>query len=105
MFLTWIAFLLMASVALGWGLALWWIFQRINGDSMHLPLWGEIGVFGLFTLGVLATVINFFSEIGSRVTISLSIIGILLFAFFLIRSHSVRSNLSRPFLVSAGRDG
>ena len=65
MFLTWIAFLLMASVALGWGLALWWIFQRINGDSMHLPLWGEIGGFGLFTLGVLATVINFFSEIGS----------------------------------------
>jgi hypothetical protein len=101
MFLTWIAFLLIVSVALGWGLALWWLYQRINGNSMHLPLWGEIGAFGLFTLGTLATIVNFFSEIGSRVAISISIIGILLFAFFLIRSNLVRSNLSRPFLVSA----
>jgi hypothetical protein len=101
MFLTWIAFLLMASIALGWGLALWRLYQCINSDSIHLPLWGEIGIFGLFTLGALATVVNFFSEIGSRVAISVSIIGILLFAFFLIRGNSARRNLSRPFLVLA----
>ena len=96
--LTWLFFIFTTTFVLGWGLGLWWLISRLLREPKRIFLWGEIGFFGLFVLGVISTVLNFVSAIGSAAGLSTSIIGVILVLVIVLRHKEYLKTLNRQLL-------
>lgn len=85
-------------MVLGWGVLFWKSASFCIGIPSRVPLWGEIGFYGLFALGIIATLLNFFSPINLPILILMAISGVALFYRLVLQNPDTRKTLTKSFV-------
>ena len=99
MLLDWLTYNTLILIVLGWGLLFWKCARYVSGRHSSFPLWGEIGYYGLFTLGILSTLFNFFSAINLSTLVVLSLSGVVLFFTIVLRSVEIRQTVTQSLVL------
>ena len=97
MLLDWFTYIGLTIVVFGWGLLFWKMASFFIGLQSGFPLWGEIGFYGLFGIGLMVIFFNFFFPINIPFLIFFVVTGLVLFCGFLHRDCKVRTTLTKSF--------
>ncbi|HUP22035.1 MAG TPA: hypothetical protein VNB06_03745 [Thermoanaerobaculia bacterium] len=104
MLLTFAAFLGLSLAFFGLGKSLWWGLARVTALPHGQPLWGELGLLGLFGFGIAAVLWNFLLPVTSAFAWLMLALGLVVLVASSLRKAQRRSlaRIAVPGVVSAG---
>ena len=105
MLLTFAAFLGLSLAFFGLGKLLWWGLARAAALPHGQPLWGELGLLGLFGFGIAAVLWNFLFPVKGAFACTMLALGLVVLVASSLRNAEQRRSLATvavPGVVSAG---